>query len=263
MSINLNQENQSRIFVAAIAMPIILVSFLEKNLLITLTIFITLIALFEISLQYTSKVRAWLNAILCSIICLSFVEYFSPITFLFINLTLLSLLTFILLPEKKTFFGIRSICYIYALILGSNLLFCAIKLPGVNYFLIIIITAFTTDTFAFLIGKLFGKRQLSKKYSKNKTIEGALGGWIAGTLTTVLLIGIVDISIDNNLYFLIIITLPIVCQIGDIFSSIIKRTIGVKDFSNFLLGHGGFLDRLDSIISSTIYINSLFILELL
>tara|TARA_Y100001970_G_scaffold206990_1_gene252143 strand:- start:3366 stop:4154 length:789 start_codon:yes stop_codon:yes gene_type:complete len=262
VQINLNQENRSRILVACIAAPIIAIFFLKKDLLIIGTIAICMIAEFEISLHYCSKIKATLNSIIGTAIALIGIVFFPASLFLFINTLFLAALFFFLFKKEKSA-NITNISQFYSGIVCWNLLFCAIQIPGIKYFMLITLIAFTTDTFAFLIGKQFGRNHLSKKYSKNKTIEGAVGGWIAGMLIFIILTDIINISLSSNIFWLLLLSLPIVCQIGDLFSSMIKRKIDIKDFSNFLLSHGGFLDRLDSIIAGVFYINILFILELL
>ena len=262
VQIKLNQEIRSRIFIICIAAPIITLLFLDKNLLILGAIIICIVAEFEISLHYCSRLKAVINAIIGTTIALIGTMYFASSLFLFIN-TLFLIILFFFLFKKEGPANIAGISQFYSGIVSWNLLFCIMQIPDVKYFLIIILTAFATDTFAFLIGKKFGKIQLSRKYSKNKTIEGAIGGWVAGILIFVYMIDVTNIDIETSSFWLLLFSLPIVCQMGDLFSSIIKRKIDIKDFSNFLLGHGGFLDRLDSIIAAAFYINILFILELL
>tara|TARA_Y100000996_G_scaffold253794_1_gene199691 strand:- start:4207 stop:4995 length:789 start_codon:yes stop_codon:yes gene_type:complete len=262
VQINLNQENRSRILVSCIAAPIITIFFLEKDLLIIGTIAICMIAEFEISLHYCSRIKAILNSIIGTAIALIGIIFFPSSLFLFINALFLAALFFFLFKKEKST-NIANISQFYSGIVCWNLLFCVIQIPDIKYFMLIILIAFTTDTFAFFIGKLFGKRPLSTSYSKNKTIEGAIGGWIAGMIIFIILTDVINISLASAIFWLLLLSLPIVCQIGDLFSSMIKRKIDIKDFSNFLRSHGGFLDRLDSIIAAAFYINILFILELL
>lgn len=114
-------------------------------------------------------------------------------------------------------------------------------------FIYIILTACVTDVFAYVGGKLIGKHKLTK-ISPGKTVEGSLTGTIlstvVGTTYYVTLIGTTPII---NVV-LITIVLSVIGQVGDIFFSLIKRENEVKDFSNLIPGHGGILDRLDSII---------------
>lgn len=115
----------------------------------------------------------------------------------------------------------------------------------------IIIAAWGTDTFAYLTGKLIGKHKFSK-ISPNKTIEGCIGGLIG---CIILMLGYTYIS---NTYYnlemsyvyitIVSIILSIIGQIGDFATSSIKRFVEIKDFSNLIPGHGGMLDRIDSVI---------------
>ena len=104
-----------------------------------------------------------------------------------------------------------------------------------------------TDTFALFCGKAFGKHKLIPKVSPNKTIEGSIGGSIIGTIIPVVFIYLVtkDISV---LFVVETFILTIISQFGDLFFSSIKRNHDIKDFSNLIPGHGGILDRLDSIL---------------
>jgi len=115
----------------------------------------------------------------------------------------------------------------------------------------IIISIFTliwiSDTFAYIVGSAIGKTKLYEKVSPNKTIEGALGGLVAA------LIGAYFISFYstevNTMHWIIIAGIVFTFGLlGDLIESKFKREAGIKDSSNFIPGHGGFLDRLDSII---------------
>ena len=107
------------------------------------------------------------------------------------------------------------------------------------------------DIFAYLIGSKFGKTKYSK-ISKNKTLEGNIGGLtfglIFGTLTYYFLVSKEKLLIT----ILITLILNISCQIGDLLFSKIKREHNIKDFSNLIPGHGGILDRCDSLLLTTL-----------
>lgn len=127
-------------------------------------------------------------------------------------------------------------------------------------FIFIIVISCTTDVFALLGGKLIGRHTFTE-ISPNKTIEGCLSGLIVATIvgTTyyMLLIN------DGNIVKIVLLTalLSLIGQIGDLFFSLIKRENNVKDFSNLIPGHGGILDRIDSIIF--ILITFVFIMQYL
>lgn len=117
----------------------------------------------------------------------------------------------------------------------------------------VFILVWVNDSFAFLIGKNFGKTKLLERISPNKTVEGFLGGmfftfiggWVLSFFFT-------KLSFVNWMVFAAIVS--IFGVLGDLIESMFKRHAKVKDSSNFIPGHGGFLDRLDSIIFSAPFI---------
>lgn len=117
---------------------------------------------------------------------------------------------------------------------------------GAGYCVLILFAVLVTDTFCYFAGKKFGKHKLSPVISPNKTIEGSLGG----TLMCMLFSLGIGLGIGLPWYHTIVLGLliAIFAQIGDLCESMIKRDAGVKDSSNVLPGHGGFLDRTDSYI---------------
>ena len=119
--------------------------------------------------------------------------------------------------------------------------------------LFLIIIATMTDTFAMLIGSLIGKHKLIPKVSPNKSIEGSLFGTIIATAIAVIYYNNV-ITTDTNIVLLIVmvIALSVLGQLGDLLFSKIKRENGIKDFSQIMPGHGGVLDRVDSLTFITI-----------
>ena len=114
-----------------------------------------------------------------------------------------------------------------------------------------------TDTFAYFTGMLFKGPKLAPKISPNKTISGAIGGFVWGTLCSVVLFLIfnsvtefAEVFASLNLAFWHFIILGAIvsslCQLGDLLESYLKRKANVKDSGNLLPGHGGILDRMDS-----------------
>jgi phosphatidate cytidylyltransferase len=111
----------------------------------------------------------------------------------------------------------------------------------------VLLIIWSNDTFAYLIGKKFGKRKLFEKISPKKTIEGFIGGLTAGIIVaTILALNTNSLNIFNWVVLSIIIS--IFGSIGDLVASKFKREAKIKDSSNLIPGHGGFLDRLDSLI---------------
>ena len=115
----------------------------------------------------------------------------------------------------------------------------------------VFITAWGTDVFAYLVGKKYGKHKFSP-ISPNKSIEGCFGGVIGAVALSIAYTIICNTWLGmkfNYLYIILIATvLSLVGQLGDFAASSIKRYTGIKDFSNLIPGHGGMLDRIDSVI---------------
>ena len=110
----------------------------------------------------------------------------------------------------------------------------------------IFITAFITDIFAYFTGYFFGKHKLCPKISPKKTIEGSVGGTLASIIACILYGNYVaGGTVWTNLF--IGLFGAIVAQAGDLTASAFKRKMGIKDYGNLIPGHGGILDRFDSV----------------
>ncbi len=122
------------------------------------------------------------------------------------------------------------------------------------YFVISVVGPWCADSAAYFAGSFLGKRKLCPSISPNKTIEGAMGG-VVGSVVGVLLAGIVfqflvysDITVNFWALVVIGVFCSVVSIIGDLIFSVIKRDCGVKDYGSLMPGHGGLLDRVDSVI---------------
>lgn len=111
----------------------------------------------------------------------------------------------------------------------------------------------TNDTFAFFVGKNIGKHKLLERISPNKTIEGFIGGMIFTFLISFILANQFT-SLTTLQWIVIAGIVSIFGVLGDLIESMFKRQAGVKDSSNFIPGHGGFLDRFDSVIFAAPFI---------
>ena len=119
----------------------------------------------------------------------------------------------------------------------------------INYLLYFLLISIITDTFALFTGALVGRHQLCPSISPKKTIEGSIGGSLMGTFVGVAFyITVINSSINIIYIVLVTLLLSIVGQCGDLVFSNIKRYFDEKDFGNLIPGHGGVLDRLDSLI---------------
>lgn len=146
---------------------------------------------------------------------------------------------------KDAFYLLSSVLF-----LGTSFsFFILIRNVNLYLFLYLVVMASITDTFAYFIGKFFGKHHLAPSISPKKTWEGSIAGTIFGVVIgTLFYMYLVDGS--KNIYLVILMSflLSIIGQLGDLVFSAIKREYKIKDFSKLMPGHGGILDRVDSLI---------------
>lgn len=126
-------------------------------------------------------------------------------------------------------------------------------------FVYLLIANFATDTFAYFGGYFFGKHKLNERISPKKTIEGSLAGFIGSLLVSLAFYFAIALHVSGPtvMYFMASLLIPILSQVGDLAFSLVKRHFNVKDFGNIFPGHGGVLDRIDSLIFSLIVFYSL------
>ncbi len=118
------------------------------------------------------------------------------------------------------------------------------------YFLLLLALVWSTDTFAYLVGRYFGRRKVVPSISPKKTLEGFIGGSLFGTITSITVSHYLNLfnSLSPSL-FLLFFLLTLVSQLGDLLESGLKRLFSVKDSGSLIPGHGGVLDRLDSTLT--------------
>jgi phosphatidate cytidylyltransferase len=162
---------------------------------------------------------------------------------LFSTLIVLSRNRFDLLQMAYLFVGAIYIGY------GFSYMMQTIWKPnGLALSLLVIIVTWANDSGAYFVGKKWGKHKLWPQISPNKTIEGSLGGVLFGLIASVLIFTIVPDLGGLALAVGLGILIPVVGQIGDLVESAWKRSTGVKDSGVLLPGHGGVLDRFDSLL---------------
>jgi len=125
---------------------------------------------------------------------------------------------------------------------------------GREWVLLALLITFTSDSAAFLIGKSFGKRRLAPLVSPKKTWEGAIGGVVFAAIVSPVLVATLHLPTSIGAAILLGIAISAFGQMGDLSESLIKRSTGTKDSSNAIPGHGGFLDRIDSIVFASLVI---------
>ena len=164
----------------------------------------------------------------------------------------LALLLPVILYHNEKVYNVRDAFYLLGgvFFLGFSMsLFYMYRSHSLSLIIFLFLITMITDSYAYFTGRLIGKTKLIESISPNKTWEGTIGGSFVGTFVcTVYYLTIIDQDASIFAVALVVLLLSVIGQLGDLFFSAIKRRFKIKDFSNLMPGHGGVLDRLDSII---------------
>lgn len=172
---------------------------------------------------------------------------FSQIELLSIIVMLLLIYT-VLVKNKITFdivgFIMASVFYVGV---GFHY-FIATREAGIAYIILALVIVWSTDSGAYFVGRKLGKHKLWPEISPKKTIEGFVGGIIIAVIATIIFQYFAQLDVNYALLLVVAVVASIIGQLGDLVESAIKRHYGVKDSGKILPGHGGILDRFDSLI---------------
>ncbi|MDH4226175.1 MAG: phosphatidate cytidylyltransferase [Deltaproteobacteria bacterium] len=119
---------------------------------------------------------------------------------------------------------------------------------GRLWFLFSLVLVWSNDTFAYFTGKAIGKHKLAPVLSPGKSIEGLVGGLLGGVIASLCMNYFLGLGLYHYEVALLTLGLGVVSVYGDLFESLLKRASGVKDSGNLIPGHGGLLDRIDSMV---------------
>jgi phosphatidate cytidylyltransferase len=142
-----------------------------------------------------------------------------------------------------TVFGV-----LYVVVLGLHLFWLRGRDHGLTSLLLVLLGTWAADTFAFFVGVRFGRRRLAPEISPGKSVEGFFGGILGSILTTVVAVRLLHVDLTAGEAAGVGLVLGAVSPVGDLLESMFKRSFGVKDTSRFIPGHGGVLDRIDSLL---------------
>lgn len=146
----------------------------------------------------------------------------------------------------------------YALVSFNAIYMLRHEQNGVYLFILPFLVSWATDIFAYFTGRLFGKHKLIPDVSPKKTVEGAIGGLVIAVAATVLYAFVVGRIGDLRPNYLLVISagalMSITSMAGDLIASLVKRHYGAKDYSSLLPGHGGILDRFDSVLAASSFL---------
>ena len=252
---------QKRILSAAILVPLLLVILFAVPKLVTAILFSVICALAAYELLYNTGSVRHPRLLLYSMIAAFMVPLWSFFgkdqawslagILLFVALLFME----IMLSDLKLRFEKVSICFVAGVLIPfmlSSIVRIIARDDGRYLILIPFVVAFLSDTGAYFIGCRFGKHKLAPTISPKKSIEGVFGGVATAMLGMVLYCLVMQLGFQcsvNYLYALIYGILGSFMGVfGDLCFSVIKRQTGIKDFGNLIPGHGGVLDRFDSML---------------
>jgi phosphatidate cytidylyltransferase len=262
-----------RVTSGLLGFPLVLIIFLLGNKIVV-DVALAIIALLAMN-EYLNAIKKvanpvkWIGYISC--LSIAFIhlipeEYLNMIVTLSVPTILIILFAQVVATEMKTDFKDIAYTFIGIFYIVFFIMFVAFINGMENGRILIwyaILAAWGTDIFAYLIGKHFGKHKFSK-VSPKKSIEGCIGGTIGAIILMIAYTYVANKYWGMNYSYLSItgigIILSLVGQIGDFAASSIKRFVEIKDFSNLIPGHGGMLDRIDSLIFLAPFAYALFTL---
>lgn len=177
--------------------------------------------------------------------------FLQSLKIIFLVSVLYSIYAAIMILKNHGKFGLGRIMALYSVPIIYGTAFSCLEgivtsSNGIYYLLLLLNFSSVCDMGAYFVGVTLGKHKLCPKISPKKTVEGAIGGILASLIVTMIL----SLYFDKTMWIMLIATIPfcILGMIGDLFASAIKRAVDIKDYGNLIPGHGGVMDRLDSII---------------
>ncbi len=254
-----------RLLTAAIGLPIFAVIMVFYN---TLVLDIAIAILCGIAFYEISSVSGLLKQRALFVLCLLFCVAFPFLrranglnTAGYIVLPVFMLLMFLIFLRNYHTLRIEQLCIAMTFSLLLPLAMCSLlymRYDGVGYGLYYILITFSgswlADAGAYFVGRAFGKHKLAPNISPKKTVEGAVGGIVFNVVCCVL-VSLIYAAIHSGeqvvVYWGVILVAvmgAVLAIVGDLVFSLIKRQYSVKDFGTVLPGHGGILDRFDSVV---------------
>lgn len=261
---------KTRILSAAVLVPILLLLILVLDKIYAAVVMGLLLAIGTYELLYRTRLVMrprlviYASAMAFAVAMWSYYDAIHAFFLLMIMVYFMLLFAEMMMDHVKVRIEMLGVCLVAGLIIPymlSSLIRILILNLGRYVIVIPFIIAFMSDAGAYFVGIRFGKHKLAPVVSPNKTIEG-VGGGLAGSMIGMLLYAIVMdlfLKFDVNYGFAILYGLAGSCvgTFGDLCFSVIKRQTGIKDYGNLVPGHGGVLDRFDSILAVASLIEAL------
>ncbi len=253
---------KTRIISALVALPLLLIFVILGGLPLKIAgTVIALIGMYELYKAFSGYIKTvHYIGFAAAVIYMAFIEkiiYTASVFNIFVALFMMAILIYVVLTHKSgntmdgvvTFFGFFYVCFLI-----SHVYLTREYTYGNVLVWLIFFSAFGCDIGAYFTGMAFGKHKLIPELSPKKTVEGAIGGVVVAVCVCVIYGVIIDsrnemAGVDTVLLcFITGFVGSIFSQIGDLAASAMKRYVGIKDFGKIMPGHGGVLDRFDSVL---------------
>lgn len=250
----MKQRTLTAVIAALLFIPIVFVGSLPFQLLVYVMATIGLIELLRMrkipSTSFPGVVSILLLwTLLAPLSSLNFFEYIDVTKSEATLLAVLLLLTYTVLVKNKYTFDEVGFMILSAIYVGMGFFYLIeTREAGLHYVFYALFVIWATDTGAYLFGRAFGKRKLWPEISPKKTVEGSVGGILLACVVAVIFQSIEPVHSSMFVVILVTILVSVFGQIGDLVESAYKRHYSVKDSGKILPGHGGVLDRFDSLI---------------
>lgn len=253
---------KTRIISALVALPLLIIFIVLGGLPLKIAVtLVAIIGLYEIYKAFSGFIKpVHYIGFAAAVIYMALIEriiYTASMFNIFVTLFMLAILIYVVLTHKSgntmdgvvTFFGFFYVCFLI-----SHVYLTRQYTHGNALVWLIFLSAFGCDVGAYFTGMAFGKHKLIPELSPKKTVEGAIGGVVVAVSVCVIYGVVLEaknemIGLDTVLLcFITGFVGSIFSQIGDLAASAMKRYVGIKDFGKIMPGHGGVLDRFDSVL---------------
>lgn len=249
-----------RILTSIIGIPLLIAIVWYGKIPLTLAVtIVSLIGLYEFYRAVNSENEIKrindIGYLFTIIFCFTLPKFSIYSYFVFTSIFILILMTSMLTHHEK--YNIKDVAitfigFYYVSFLLSHVAMVRQQEYGFIFVWLIFITAWGSDTGAYFTGMSIGKHKLAPKLSPHKTIEGSIGGIFLSAILCILygfcMSKILAVELSISEFAIIGIVGSVIGQLGDLTASAIKRYTGIKDYGNLIPGHGGILDRFDSIL---------------